>query len=549
MIRKNREVVLLITISFISQLQHFRMYFWHDDYTSLYNIQQNLLVYWPYYFPSFLTKILYPFFQLNPFPYFLLQSIFYALATIVFYVTAKKIFENEEKAFWSALIFSVGYLGWEETAMPTIAGLATLPGLVMSFLTVYFLIDFLKTRNIKSIFFSFFSFLICLEVAPYRFIGLVLITAGVDFLYTLYPKINFKNLVSYIKRQVIFVSLFVIQYLFRPTHYLLKYPYSSCGNCSPVKTFPVELDFLNQLKIFISNLWSMFFPSSLQQQLYYEILPKVIKPNLAIFVLVFGVYIVFILFLVLKKHQFKKIALFSVFSFLATVVFLSIDKDPMFVVALVSGSILLLFFSLNFVSRPVEFNRTQLTVFVIFVSSFATFLFTKLNYYAYSNHRYFLTLAPAFSMLLVNFVFNNSNSRTKILNKIFFLTIVFLHLLAGYIEQRRFVSTVGSLSRIVADTLSKNIKPTEDKILIMINAEKRQDGYVLGDTLRVGSLSSEAAVATHLKIKYEKIFVVENTDDLKGVIAKNPDIGKKNIYWFYYRDNKLINNTKDLVLD
>lgn len=103
--------LLLLTVSFISHREVFRMYFFRDDFTLLYQLQQKIPFPYPYMHELEWFMPIYNIFKLNPTAYFSYGFIFFLVSAFIFYYFIFLLFSRKILSFIGTLIYITAPIG------------------------------------------------------------------------------------------------------------------------------------------------------------------------------------------------------------------------------------------------------------------------------------------------------------------------------------------------------------------------------------------------------------------------------------------------------
>lgn len=105
------HIALIVLLALFSIYKTFGFYFWHDDFSVLYQaVSKNCTLGWPYTSYCSLFSFLHDVFDLNALWYFGLGAVLFVFVCIVFYLFLKRLYDNKRALFTTSLL-ATSYLG------------------------------------------------------------------------------------------------------------------------------------------------------------------------------------------------------------------------------------------------------------------------------------------------------------------------------------------------------------------------------------------------------------------------------------------------------
>jgi hypothetical protein len=535
-----RHLLPLLILALTTLLSYWNvqyMYFWHDDYTTLYQVQQGKLMWFPYHFISILTKALLPLFGLEPTGYMLISIVLYTTAAFLVYSLVYLILNNKLQSLLVTFIFTSGYLGQDEIKMPLGTGLASLLGLNTILFAFITLILYCRKKNTLLLVATYLLFFLTLEIAPFRYGGFVFAFILGDWILN-----TNKNIKSFLSRASIYLLIFAIQYKIHPTQLIFDYE--------------IEADrslIISWKSIFysLSTFWNTIFPSEIYYELYHyfkrfgntTLTSMLILPSLLFSSFMFTLYN-----LSERKKLMKKLVAFIGASLVTTFIVQSISQlsfDERILAT--SGIIIIILFLSLLYQRHLAYPQYALFSLVLFFSGVSLYLTGAIDSYINSYHRYMLPLSFIPVMFMFFFIPKNSKNN-KCTWAILVIPITLLSLsrfLIGNHTQQTFVRQNAWHAYNILSQLRSSIPSITNASLIYIDPKSKDLNYVVGDVLRVGALPSEAVLAVHYKQPLHNITLAENLSEIPA-IQKKKLIPSENIYTFRY-DGKNLENTSHIT--
>ncbi len=302
--KKRIKTILFSPLSIVTgltSLSSFRvllLYFWHDDFSVLYNAHSQVCLFdWPYdaYCPIF--GFLYSLFSYNATPYFLIGFTLLIAAALSLYFLAEVIF-NKHIAIIMASLFSAGYIS-AANSLSAYSIITTNLSLFLLFLSLTLLIKFLKSGSIKQLFWSILLFALTINIFPARaFMYIVICLLAI-------PIFRSEKHIS-LKKALIVGFLLVINFAF--TFFLV--PYIKTGNpwfvWSRAGDPVVNQNFAAvQVNNYLLTASSILFPDALESRLHLDISEiKLLRLTIAVFA-----HLLLVVFLWKNRRNRRKVAL------------------------------------------------------------------------------------------------------------------------------------------------------------------------------------------------------------------------------------------------
>ncbi len=515
--RKILPYIILVATVLLAYGQSINYYFWHDDYTVLYYAQNNTKMSFPYQSSYYLGQSLYNFFGLNPIGYHIVGIILYISASILLYILFIKIIKNKEMAYFSTLVFSAGYVGQEAMKIFVSVGFAVFLGLNTFLLTLIFLYE-------RRLIYSLVFFFLTIELAPHRYFGIIFVVLALEWFLT--------NKIINLRRAFLFLSIFLFQYIAKPTRLIFNYPanlvlsdlWQQLQNAARIKS----------LTNFLGTFWNLFFPTYFQTEYFFYL-----SRNLYGFLLGKAFWFVPLpsylfcigVFLLLGKNSFIKIIAFGLVIYLWN--FLISKTIPFSIeqISVVNGGALFLLFCFFVIKRISDNKCFFLFSIILTISMLSLVLIFNSDSILESEHRY---LFP--SVLIPSFFVTIFASKKKI----FFLTtalLIFLRLTASIFSQNEFVQSQSKDAKKFFEVLSTKLKNAQGTLYVSIEGTTKDISFKIADAMRVGAMSSEASVAVHINKKVDSIVLIDKPEDGLNY--------PEHIYRFLYDGE----NLKDVTMD
>ncbi|MFH1407552.1 MAG: hypothetical protein ABIG91_00740 [Patescibacteria group bacterium] len=426
-------------------------------------------------------------------------------------------------------------------------GLYILLGLNMMLLSLISLYKYLKEKRIILLIFSLVSFFLTLEFAPTRFAGLIIVVVALDLIFSNNLKRNFSE---FIKRGILFSTVFFIQYFIHPTKFILNYYVGSLNYLPTIR--------LNCLVNSLGTFWNIFFPTATRNGFLYFLKNSHLNhfinniffyalPSIIFVVIILG----FIKLLKGKKLPFKKlfkVCLFiTVISLLLGLVVIRFTTTPAFQLSNMNGGILLTFLvALLFLKIP-KFTKLAIFSLALSVGLLIVFILIKPETIIESDYRYMLSFSfiqPfVISFFITRELFEKTNEQGSKLRKkviawvIFLIPVLFLtisHFFWAIYSQNKDYLLYSKDRRNIFNQLKMQISNISQKTAIYIEGKDRQLNYSVGDAIRVGTLTSQASVAVNYRTVLDNIILPDTTGSLPQILRNNPDLNENRIFSFVY---------------
>lgn len=205
------HALILISVSFLAFNEVFRMYFFRDDFSILYNLEQNLPHQYPYMHEIQLYLPIYNLFHLNPAGYFIYGFVFFLISILTFYLLVYELLSKKVFAFIASLIYATSPVG-----ISSVVEMSTYQTsyfiLSFLFLILILLIKFYKTLKIKFYIASIFILIISFEIEPFRSFLFPIIMIILGFIYNAR---NYKSK-AFLLQLVIIVGIWLSFFMIRP---------------------------------------------------------------------------------------------------------------------------------------------------------------------------------------------------------------------------------------------------------------------------------------------------------------------------------------------
>lgn len=545
-VRLNRDFFYLGTLFIVGLAAYFqtlKMYFWLDDYTYLYYAifsEPQSIFQFPYQFGLILVKLLFSLFGLTAYWYYLLAIVLYLTAVALVYFLATKIFEKKLLAFFTTSIFASGYIGQESLFMVIGDGLYALLGLDVLLISLITLLIYLKNKKAHFLAYSLFCFAACLEIAPTRFAGLVIVLIAAIFLFGKNKLFDKLKLITY------FCLIFYLQYVVHPTRYLFHY--GSTNSVSAPNNFLQQLTsyHIGDLVNIFGSFGNLFVPTYFRDSRTYSLIN-------AVPIFIFGL-IMLVLFKTLRPKTFNiRKFWFCLMLLLGSTAgfFLLTTKlqSPIYKFSIFNGLMILTILIGSLILDLPKKRKMGLFLLITVFSLLGIFSLAKPTIVINSDYRYLLTLAFVPS-LLAYILTPKELIDVKVKNKkiawVIFLSPVLLlsvlHLYLAISTQAKFVDQYTNFRQKYFQELKDYIPSIKNKTIIYTEGSTSQMNYVLGDIERVGTLTSEASYAVNYKTKISNIVLPSDTSDILKLI-KSGQVNQSQVFTLIFDGNKLINTS------
>lgn len=560
---KQIPYIFLAGVAFLSYHQLLQMYFWRDDYTGLYFSQKDITgdpaFAYPYQIAFLVERFFWQIFGLDAARYFLVEVVLYVSATCLLFYFLQKLFRDKKVAFFSGLVFAAGYIGQDAMKMPMGDGLGTMVALNVLLLDLVVFIQYLLTKKKVLLVLSLALFFMTLEAAPQRTSSAILILVLLDWM------ISFKGRkAGIIKRNISFITVFLIQYFIHPSVWLLGYRIISPTHFLGIFASFSPLYILN----FLGTFWNMLFPSHIHYEL--NILLGINKEPLNFFRLLptgLPAYLfaaVPLIFLRLIRPSVfglvtvgKVIGAFTAFSILLAYFLSGLKIDPIDLVSIFNGGIFLFFLVIWIFIGAAKSKALSIFNLLAVFGMLSIFFLTIPERILVSYNRYLLVSSFTVALLPVIFItkeFYQKNGSQKVFAKgLFFIIISMLvipRLYTALSTQQEFVNLYSRHAKMFYQQLRGFIPAGDSKKIIYIEGTTKELDLSIGDSQRVGYLGSEAAVAINLNANKENIILPQFLEEIPALLEKDASFEAGDIYTFIYGEEGLFetsNITKELL--
>lgn len=562
--------ILLSAVAFFSYHQLLGMYFWRDDYSTLYAVQQGYLIdqpvyAYPYHLNILMSEYFWRIFGLDTRYYFGAEIILFVLAAWILYYFLQKLFSDKRIAFFCSLVFGAGYLGQDALKM-SLEGLLSLTALNLTLMTLLTLLVYLQHGRKLWFFCSLLSFFLTLEIAAHRTSTLVVVLLAFNWFFLGKKRVN-----DFLINSSAFLLIFVIQYYIHPSALFLNYKIGGSVNFWRFLTAFSSLYLLNPFGTF----WNMIVPTDLQELLNRRI---GIQDNFILFKFwvasLPAVAISSTLFLYLKLMRpavasLRKLGLCVFFIIISSfaIAFLIYQQkaDRSDLVSIENGIVLFIFLLLWIAAGASKFRRLSLlSIFTLFGLNML-FFFTIPDRVLVSFNRYLLASSFTPALLVIIFVskeFYLKDRRKSNLAVGLFVGLSLLLVVSrlGYAlsTQKEFVTSYSQHARGMYQSLRAFLPDIKGRQVIYIEGSNKNLSLSVGDAARVGFLGSEAAFAVHYRTKKENIILPQTLAEIPQLLAKNSDLSLENVHTFIYDEKglretsqetrKMFNAPKELII-
>lgn len=522
--QETTALVVLSLFSFLSYGQTLMMYWWWDDYTHLYFIQQGRMHQFPHHFLSVVAKITWKLFGFDVWKYYLLGIILFTFCSYLLYRLLRLWLKQFSLALASTCVFAAGYVGLDGMKMLLGDGYTALVGLILILGCWLCFFSYFQNKSYWWLIATYLFYGFSLEVAPSRAMGLVVVIIAADWLFSrpvYFKKIFFRNLG--------FLAIFIIQSFVHPSSLILNYPIeSTIQRIALFNSF--QWDYLfNQ----IGSFGNLFFPSFYLEKIWF-FSGRIFGSHPARWwfsglpiLLMIIVYAQFIL------RQWRITFLLIAWFLISGIIIPRIPGDKLDHVFILNGGLWLSLFLGLIVCRVTKYAKHGLFTLVAAFGFLLVFLISKPDFLLVSSHRYLLMASIVPSLAMVLFVTNNNIARN-----IVFLTPMLLFIstrfLSGIISQRQFVTDYSIHARRLYIDLKRSLPEVNKKTVIYIEGASRDLNYSVGDASRVGEYGSEAAFAVHYRIGKENFILPQRLAEIPAILREQPDLTLDDIHTFIY---------------
>lgn len=550
--------ILLALVVFFSYHQLLSMYFWRDDYSTLYAVQQKDLFLqpifaYPYHLNVIMSKIFWDFFGLKTGYYFGTEIILFIIASWALFYLLQKLFTDRRVAFFCTLVFSAGYIGQDALKMP-LEGILSLTALNLILFCLLTLLIYLRGGHKLWFFSSLLFFLLALETAAHRTSLLIIILLVFNLILS-----HKKGIIYFFWQSLPFLLVFVIQYFFHPSALILHY---KIGASPKFWTFLTNFSPLYLLNPF-GTFWNMLVPTDWQEpfnrsldiynnltlvkfwlaglpavliSLVLLIYLKLLRPRIAsVKVLMLWIFLIFVCSLVLALAIYQ----------------LPADKGDL--VASENGIVLFIFLLLWITAGGCKSRiLSLLSLFTLFGLNMLFFL-TIPERVLVSYNRYLLTPSFTSALLPIIFVTKELYLKDRLKRRLAMglfgglcLLLITTRFWFALTTQKEFVSSYSQVSQRMYKSLHNFLPDVKKKQVIYIEGANKQLNLSVGDAARVGFLGSEAAYAVHYQTRKDNIILPQTLGEIPGLLRKNPDLSLNDIHTFIYDERGLRETSQEV---
>lgn len=492
--------IALLTIVLISLFPTLKYYFYSDDYSMLYHLQNNITPQWPYQFVPLIYKPIYKLFGLMPEPYALLGVLTYFLVTFLVYLLVFSIVKKRLIAFFAALLFATAYVGLDQFTQLAVSSVNNLSNVFICIALIIYL-RFIQTKKKIYYFLCLPIFILTMIVFPFRVFPLLLFMPTAHALLTLKLNLKLSNL----------KSLFFIIFLQSP-FLLIAYFSGIFSYGSNPETATVIPNF---------NLWKSFLVF-LSPQFLTEI-PRIIGR----FILPETVA-TFVFKTVITQAQYFSIGLiFILLTVVLGIVYFShrsyqrLSRGMLFFLIVTIGGYIGNLLVLPSFDSNGQVNRYLNLSFIGYSALFSTIAYVAIVY-ALKKFK----ISPNFAYFS-------------------FMAIAILSSLSQSITYEREILSERSIpSRNFYKELLRYVPNISNKTIFFFDNADYFPVYSRFGNIMVGAyLPREAALAVHYKKNLNLVKIPNSFNEFKTEIKKSPN---QNFYTFYYDEKGLRNTTNEV---
>ena len=491
--------IALLTIVFISLSSTLGYYFYSDDYSMLYHLQNNITPEWPYAFVPLIFKPIYKFFGLIPEAYALFGVITYFFLVISVYILCNVLLKKKLIAFFAAAFFSTGYIGLDQFTQLAVSTVNNLSNIFICVSLIVYL-QFIQAKKKLYYFLTLAIFTLTMIVFPFRVFPLLLFMPAAHVLFTL----NL-NLKSSIIKQLFFIILLQAPFL------IIAYfsGVFSYGSDPEVKT--VVPTFTLWKSIFV--LFTPEFLSEIPRIIGRFILPEPIMN------VVFKT--------VITQTQYFLIGSFFILLNLTIGIFFFFKKKYKILAKAI------LFFLIMTVGGFIG----NLVLLPSFDSNGSVNRYLNLSFIGYS------ALFSTMAYVLIANIPKRINRKPTLFYSLFMIIIVAIFSAMSISYEKNILSERSIPSRNFYKQLLNNIPNISDKTIFYFDYADYHPVYSRFGNIMVGAyLPREAALAVHYRKKIEEIKIANNFEEFLSNVVDN----KYKFYTFYYGQNGLVSTTDKL---
>jgi len=488
----------LFLIVFVSLSFTLRYYFYSDDYSTFYHLQNNTTPYWPYNFIPYIFLPFYKLFGLKPEVYTILGLITYFLATLSVYALSLITIRNKSIAFFTSAIFATGYVGLDQFTQLALSTLNNLSSIAISIVLITY-IYFIQTKRKFYYLLSLILFTFTMIVFPFRGFTLLLFMPAIETIVTL----KFKNIRS-IFNQLLIVFLRLIPFLVIAGKFGI-FSYGKVegetaivpSHIQSLFTIPFSPEFLSELVRIVGRIVApdefvgRFFQLTLTQDNFFLI---------GLLFLAFSTFTA----LALYKRGFK-----------------SYSRGLLIFMAIMLGGI-----------------AGNLIRLLSFDSNGPINRYLNLPFIGYSG-----TLSMLF-YLLFSKISKKNKRKFNFLYSVSMIIIISVFISLSIKFEKEIVKERSDPSKSFFKQILTYIPNVSRKTLFYFDYADYHPTFARFNYIMVGAyLPREAALAVHYKTTLDKIEIKNSFEDLQKEIIKNP---KQKYYTFYYDQNGLHNTTEEV---
>ncbi len=467
-------------LSLLSLYPIVNMFFWRDDYTLLYKIQQHESAVYPYQFVIPYFTPLYQWFGLNPQGYFVLGLLLYAVSAVCVFLFFRSITKTPV-AFAASLLYASGLVALENMIQITYADVVPVFVILLTMSQLY-LVQFIQKGKTRLLGLSIAFYILLLEFFPHRAHLVYVYILATDLLLLPYRSFRVRRILA---RQLPFLLLFLAWYLApRGTNGGGANPQIVVQSISILKNHGINaiVNFTNLLLAPLDVLWPSLVSFS--------------KPAKTII----GIAVAFLsLFLIrVSWRKYADLTRLHAYSFLLVI----------------GGLVAYLLFNPDFVIAGISRYHTYTQLgFVLYIAS-GFFLLRALSAKP--------IMKASLTLLLGSYIFASS-----VATLVYTTTLNKNHSLPAkrfYQELKTFLPKLPADALLYIDKTSKL-------------------PYDASEFTRVGRLSTEAAFAAMYGVPMQQLRYTENFEDVATFASEHPE-NIETIYSFYLSDSRLLDTTK-----
>lgn len=490
--------IALFLVVFISLLFALKYYFYSDDYSMLYHLQNNITPQWPYGFVPLIYKPVYKLFGLMPEAYALLGVFTYFLVTFLVYLLYFALLRKKLIAFFGAALFATGYIGLDQFTQLAVSTVNNLSNIFICIALLIYL-RFIRTKKKIYYFLCLLIFILTMVVFPFRVFPLLLFMPTVHALLIL--KLNLK--LSFLK-PLFFIIFFQIPFL------MIAYfsGVFSYGSNPEVKTVVPNF-----------NLWK-------------SILLVITPEFLSEIPIIIGKFIIpepianFVLKTTFTQVQYFLVGLFFIsVTLLVSIFFYSHKKYQTFARGM-----------LVFLVITIGGYIGNLIILPNFDSNGAVNRYLSLSFIGYS------ALFSTIAYVLIENIFKKLN-KNPLPVYVFFMTIVVVIFSVLSISYEKNILSERSIpSRNFYRELLGYVPGISNKTIFFFDNADYYPAYSRFGSIMVGAyLPREATLAVHYRKNLNLIIIPNSFNDFKTEVEKFPN---QDFYTFYYDEEGLHDTTE-----